>query len=72
MGSSIDTVIQDGIRYIERLNNRVIEIVKINPAIQSFEMCKRVIESLNMPIFMLNPLVARSLTSCLKYLERLE
>lgn len=47
----------------------MIEVVKADQTIEVVDMCKRVLETLNLPSFMANPLVARSLTSSLRYLE---
>jgi len=68
-GSSIDKVLQDGVEYIQRLYNTVIEVVKAAPTIEVDVICKRVLESLNLPLFMAIPLVARSLTSSIRYME---
>ena len=67
-GSAIDMVMLDGVSYVYRLHNAVLEISKANPSISVVDLCKRILETLNLPMFMANPLVARSFTSSLRYL----
>ncbi|MDR3585004.1 MAG: MBL fold metallo-hydrolase [Desulfosporosinus sp.] len=67
--SSIDKVLQDGVEYIQRLHNTVIEVVMAATSMEAVDICKRVLESLNLPLFMANPLVARSFIASLRYME---
>lgn len=68
-GSSIDMVMLDGVSYVNRLHNAVLEVSKANPSIPVVDLCNRILETLNLPLFMANPLVARSFTSSLRYLK---
>jgi len=49
---------------IELLKNQT---AKATPSIEIVELCNRVLEMLNLPSFMANPLVARSLMSSLRH-----
>jgi hypothetical protein len=59
----------EGIQYLNRLHHTVLEVVKANPSVEAIDLCKQVIEKLNLPLFMANPLVARSFVSSLKHLK---
>jgi glyoxylase-like metal-dependent hydrolase (beta-lactamase superfamily II) len=69
IGDSIEEVMTDGFSYVDRLHHEVLELAKENSAVQAVNLCKLILERLNLPMFMANPLVARSLTSSLKYLQ---
>jgi glyoxylase-like metal-dependent hydrolase (beta-lactamase superfamily II) len=66
-GALVAKVMDDGIDYINCLHNAVIEVAKTNPSIEVVDLCKSVLRRLDLPLFMANPLVARSLASSLQY-----
>lgn len=66
---SIKKVLAQGVDYITCLHSSVLEVAMLNPSIESIDLCKRVLEIVKLPMFMANPLVARSLTSSLRHLQ---
>jgi hypothetical protein len=66
-GPLVAQVMEDGVNYVIRLHNAVIEVTKTNPSIEVVDLCKSVLKTLNLPPYMENPLVARSFASSLRY-----
>jgi Zn-dependent hydrolases, including glyoxylases len=67
MDSTIETIMLDGVSYIDCLHNAVLEVSKTKPSMPVEELCKRILETVKLPMFMANPLVTRSFISSLKY-----
>ena len=68
-GVLVAQVMEDGFDYINRVHNAVIEAAKTDPMMEATELCKHVLEKLNLPLFMANPLLARSFASSLRYVK---
>jgi len=68
-GALVVQAMEDGFDYINRVHNAVIEAAKTNPSLEATDLCKHVLEKLNLPMFMANPLVARSFASSLRYVK---
>jgi hydroxyacylglutathione hydrolase len=53
-------VMDEGLRYLQRIHEAVSKVGKGSPGLDSMELCRRVLRELGMPETIANPLIARS------------
>ena len=69
-GDQAYKIMDESLRYLQRIHETVIKIAGEQPSLDSMELCKRVLKDVGLPESIANPMIARSFQANLKALDR--
>lgn len=70
VGEDAYTIIDDGLGYLQGIHDAILKISNENILNNPMELCKQMIQNLELPEIAVNPIVAKSFASHLKILEK--
>ncbi len=68
-GDQAYKIMDESLRYLQRIHETVIKIAGEQPSLDSMELCKRVLKDVGLPESIANPMIARSFQANLKALD---